>query len=558
MRENENSIKVHMPNGRTVDICTTPGADAFLKAKTSKDDADYLKSNIENAKKIRSKRKLGGKDKEQLKMIYIMIDSLADYSTPEVFRSYVPLKDVEFWVDHVMTVLKSIAQDKRWTATGKLEEHDAFVLNSCVSMFTNAVPVAIAHEKDLFKVLSEVVAARKGKTNSLPCADISETVELIVSNAILTSLYQFDNKWTGEKIFKKLESSGVLLEFIRVTTVAQPNDSFAPPRSVLKSYDELLKCTNFLKKKFKKGEPCGDIVSSILSGKYGYRRNRQITMAKLKAISNMSEIMECDGPAIKMCRNCSKSEMSEEFQQSLMQCSRCKMAYYCSRDCQKANWKSHRKVCIAATKAHTKNVNTTETITLNFARNNYVDIMVELVSVCDSTSLNKGELLLELDFVPSKNGKTPALQDPPVFKIAASRGYFEGSRPNEPNWFYKKEDPKIYQENVKGVAFAIKDQFSRLPPSHLLCLIRYPGGVSCYKISLMGTNGTHLFSDQTVDAFRSAIDDDCFSPLTRILDADQMKAARSQLGLKHGIGISDEEKVDRVKIFLNSKFGADF
>ena len=74
----------------------------------------------------------------------------------------------------------------------------------------------------------------------------------------------------------------------------------------------------------------------------------------------------------------------------------------------------------------------------------------------------------------------------------------------------------------------------------------------------MGTNGTHLFSDQAVDAFRSAIEDDCFSPLTRILDADQMKATRSQLGLKHGIGISEEEKVDRVKMFLNSKFGADF
>jgi hypothetical protein len=36
---------------------------------------------------------------------------------------------------------------------------------------------------------------------------------------------------------------------------------------VTKIYDELIKCSVLIKKKFKTGESCGDVVSSILNGK---------------------------------------------------------------------------------------------------------------------------------------------------------------------------------------------------------------------------------------------------------------------------------------------------
>ncbi|KAJ5909946.1 MYND domain protein [Penicillium tannophilum] len=47
-------------------------------------------------------------------------------------------------------------------------------------------------------------------------------------------------------------------------------------------------------------------------------------------------------PTDNNCLNCNKSRADIG---SLKQCSKCKSARYCSRDCQKANWKQHKKDC---------------------------------------------------------------------------------------------------------------------------------------------------------------------------------------------------------------------
>jgi splicing suppressor protein 51 len=42
------------------------------------------------------------------------------------------------------------------------------------------------------------------------------------------------------------------------------------------------------------------------------------------------------------CANCKKTDVD------LKACSKCKTAHYCGRDCQKTDWKSHKKVCSTA------------------------------------------------------------------------------------------------------------------------------------------------------------------------------------------------------------------
>ena len=40
------------------------------------------------------------------------------------------------------------------------------------------------------------------------------------------------------------------------------------------------------------------------------------------------------------CANCDQT-----FDRALRACARCKVVYYCSRECQRADWRSHKNVC---------------------------------------------------------------------------------------------------------------------------------------------------------------------------------------------------------------------
>jgi hypothetical protein len=337
MNSSEDSCKVILPDGRNIDICTPTGADEFIRFQGGGGDFMYFSTNIDDASQIRKKKKLSAADKSRLTMLYFTMDSVAKYGTPQVFRDVVPQAEIEVWLDHVISQLQNKTEDQRWASTGNLDQHDAFILNPCISMFMHPVPVALAFEKDFFKVLADFILVRKGNGRALPSTDISDTISLIVSNTVITCRYRFDNPWTAEKIFKKFDTSGVLAQFMRCSTVPQRYDGslgdWAP--GLLKAYDELLTCVSFLKKKIKKGEPCGDTVAAILEGRDGHTKKRPAVIQKLKMIASYAELLRPTGQSagsLKICRYCNKMEMSEEFQMTLKQCSRCQNAFYCSRE----------------------------------------------------------------------------------------------------------------------------------------------------------------------------------------------------------------------------------
>ena len=88
--------------------------------------------------------------------------------------------------------------------------------------------------------------------------------------------------------------------------------------------------------------------------------------------------------------------------------------------------------------------------------------MKEVVEVCNELNLTKSDVLLELDFMPDESGTAPALQTPvPNFKVKASRDYFEGERPNEPDWFHKHDDEQVYKSNVEKIVPCLKDHYER-------------------------------------------------------------------------------------------------
>lgn len=346
-QQQKDSCKVHLPDGRCIDICTPTGANAFLQSGTNSQTFEQFSGNVATMSKIRSKRRLNAGDKETLVMLCFTIDAVAQYSDHDVFRQCVPEREISVLLDWTVAEIQKLTSNRNWIATGNLQRHDAFLLNYCISLMMHAVPTALVFENGhlFFPVLTEFLQARKmadGGSNDdnnnnsggrgLPNTDISESITLIVSNAYMCSQMAFDNTWTSEKALKKLEATGILTEFIRCATVPQYND----PKGLFRMLDEMQTCTPFLRKKFAKGEPCGNVVLAILQGKDGSRQKRSKVINKLQTIVKFVSFMDnTPDQDIRMCRNCAKSDHSDAFQQSLMKCARCQSAYYCSKECQR-------------------------------------------------------------------------------------------------------------------------------------------------------------------------------------------------------------------------------
>jgi len=255
----------------------------------------------------------------------------------------------------------------------------------------------------------------------------------------------------------------------------------------------------------------------------------------------------------KMCRTCSTADSSLQ----MLVCSRCQKAYYCSKECQKVDWKRHKAKCVPSNNEELKRAKADEETVLNFVQRYYVEIMMKIIDTCDksaTTGLNKSDLILEFDFMPDDSGTCPVLRDPPEFKVAEVRGYLEGSRPNLPNWCDVHGDRQTYDEKKNSIVRDIKDLRSRITDDHVMCLARFPTTHSIYRLQCKERNGSQMFSFEAVDAFQSAIQDDDFEPLKRMFETSRVEWIKEKLGKSSLPHVSD---LDMIRIMLN-RMGADF
>jgi len=65
-----------------------------------------------------------------------------------------------------------------------------------------------------------------------------------------------------------------------------------------------------------------------------------------------------------------------------------------------------------------------------------------------------------------------------------------------------------------------------MPPNHILCLARYPRATNVLRLQL-----ETMFSDESLDAFRSATEDGDFEPLSRIFKGDHFMSIKCQIFL---------------------------
>jgi hypothetical protein len=192
----------------------------------------------------------------------------------------------------------------------------------------------------------------------------------------------------------------------------------------------LQKCLQLVKKKLKSGTPTGDILDAVIAGKDGPINEKvKADLAKLQStarLANSNHKNRNDWTIYKICSHCEKGE--EEMDGAiLMKCQRCKLAYYCNKECQVADWKRHKETCKAISSGNNEirsNQKTSQTTMVAFVKSNYFRIVKEVYRKSQECKLNKHMLLLEIDFY----GDAPALKN--EFKVWLTPDFIE-----ESGWF---------------------------------------------------------------------------------------------------------------------------
>mmetsp|Transcript_3568 Transcript_3568/g.8130 ORF Transcript_3568/g.8130 Transcript_3568/m.8130 type:complete len:281 (+) Transcript_3568:720-1562(+) len=246
----------------------------------------------------------------------------------------------------------------------------------------------------------------------------------------------------------------------------------APTALLMKILESLQRCALFLSKKFKSGEPCGDTLEAIVEGKDGSLVAVPSIIQRLKTIYSLVKVMDSSQyKEPRECNHCGKSD--QDFQNSYMICSRCKRKFYCSKDCQRADWALHKNTCQPPTKDKPYSKFSAAMVT-NWLQQHFVETAIKMAEECDKHKLEMEDMVTEIDFMPTKDGgAAPAMRSPPVFKIAPRRNYL--NRSEKPDWLCNKQydDPANYERDTRLVIDDLKEK-ERFATKTGLLLVNYP------------------------------------------------------------------------------------
>ena len=494
---------------------TTAFSSALKKAKTIQGSSNN--------------RKLSGSAKTKLEVIYeklltlLMERQTQGKAALADFLSQIPVSDWDSWFDHAAGTVRKISSDQAWNRLGsEFEHHERLMLNICTQIVGVFSGLQSAFKKEYFSAIASCIAVRKRTALLDPM--VAESVCWTIHMAL--SIVSVTESWTPAKLFKKFDSCGVLVSFIRCSVQYPPEGQIGFGEGVLAVYEMLMQDKNTICK-FQKGQPCGDATYAILSGMDGHPMKSEKVVGYLRTLVKTALLV--DDPinekfkdenrlTRRMCRYCNKAEDNPEFQLSLKTCSRCKQAHYCTQDCQKKDWKEHRLVCRKQSLACTTD-NTSQRIVANFMGRNYADILARMAVVFMETGMKKNELVLVIDNEPGKDGSTaPASRHPPEFELVP----FE----------------TVSRKHSECVE-AFKMHRSKMTKNHCLSLLLNGGSFYTAKFQSRTPSGHEAYSDEAVDAFVAYLYKGDFTFLKQMFPSQDQ-----QIAIKESLKPEYNEKID--------------
>jgi hypothetical protein len=434
---NDKSFQVDLPNGRKVELHSKKGADEFLDTVGT----DFISTT------------LTATDNQELECAYMLLLMVGANASSEKIASGIPESELRMLVDYMKDTLDTLSTDRNWLRSGTVSKYHELLFTVVASFSENPSFFKIFLSNEGMEAVAKFCASRK--KNGTPTECVGHLIRLLVNNALLVLT---EEGVSEEKVLGTIEKTGLLGQFIRCVPV--------DPKRSAEIVECLQTCLKLVKRKLKSGTPTGDILDAVIAGNDGpINEKAKSGLARLQSLARLSNYdNECDSG--KWCHHCEKLE-TEMDNVLLMKCQRCKQSYYCSKDCQVADWKNHKKMCKAMSngKLARSALKTTRTTILAFMESNNVDIEREVCKKARDYNVPKKELLVEIDFF----GDAPALRN--EFKVWLTSGFLEGSSvADAPDWFNTYGEKKTLER-------LLRNEHDAVASDHLLALYRAGNGI---------------------------------------------------------------------------------
>jgi len=452
---------------------------------------------------------LSSQARKKLEDIYLkfleVLEQKVKQASLKIVLSSISKANFKDWYEYATKILRKLETSSTWLKRyyNYIHEHDLLMLQISIHIMGVFDALQCAFDKDYFSALASLVAACKDPHSKLPSPEVAETVCWTVHMAISTDSKHnpkyTPESWSGNILFKKLESCGLLVQFVRCSVSYPAEGVLGFGETVLKVYVSIIQHRAIVGM-FQRGQPCGDTLISVLNGTDGHELKSKKVVGYLQTLSKMAEIVNDSintrafdekGYRRTLCRNCNKAKDDPNFQKSLKACSRCKEAFYCSRECQTMDWKVHRRHCKPSPLSTEKISALPKEIITNFISRNGPEILAKLTIVCIETGTKPCDIIVLVDIAPGKDGSmAPALKEPPEFRIMP---FHELPRENGTH----KSDMCFSNEGIQQ----LKMHQSNRTSNQLLSVLNYPGGQLVSKYQAPLPSGYEMFGPEMVKGF---------------------------------------------------------